>query len=407
MELYRGTFAIVDLNAIAANIRRIAARLTAGTRLLVAVKANGYGHGAVEVAKTVLSAGATDLGVASLEEGLQLRAAGVDAPILVFGAVPPEAAPVAAANRIAIALTEDWSIRDVPACPIPLHVHIKVDTGMTRLGFRDPDDIIKSARWLDTRPDLQFAGVFTHLACADDMSSDSAYQQLQRLNEAVDALRTAGFPPPLVHAANSAGTLRDPAFHLDMVRVGISTYGYKPDVAFPSPVKLEPAMHLYAFITRVAKVPAGTRVGYGGTFETTRTTVVATVPVGYADGYPRWLSNQGEVVVRGQRAKVIGRVCMDQLMIDVTDVPGVEPGDCVTLYGREAPKRWTAAALSQVPTADQPDWLSRTFMQEASPAVAISLDELADLGHTISYELMCALAARVPRIYVDLVSNSF
>jgi alanine racemase len=402
-QVYRGTFAIVDLSAIRDNVTRFKQRLAVGTRLLVAVKANGYGHGAVAAARAALAGGATDLGVASLEEAVELREAGISAPILVLGPVPAVAAPIAARHRIAVTVT-DFPHRDqLPLCDPPLQLHIKVDTGMARLGLRRPEDVVRLARWIEDQPDLEWAGIFTHLACADAASLEHSEAQVTRFRQVLAALNEAGLRPPLVHAANSAATLRRPDWHFDMVRIGISAYGYPASDEYDSSIPLRPAMHLYSLITRVAEIPAGESVGYGGTFVAKRPTRVATVAIGYADGYHRVLSNRAHVLVRGHKAPVIGNVCMDQLMIDVTDVPEVEVGDCVTLFGRQAPPEWRAETLFRRPPEEQRDWIQSTFVQAGSSELPfLSAAELGRLAGTISYELLCAVSIRVPRLYIGL-----
>jgi alanine racemase len=400
--VYRGTFAIVDTRAIRHNVSSIRGLLRPDTKLLIAVKANGYGHGARRVAEAAVREGASYLGVASVEEGIALRREGVDTPILVLGAVSYTAAAVAAEHNLSVTLTPDcveWP--DQPIVP-SLKVHLKVDTGMTRLGGRTPEELYRLADWVAKRPDLVCEGVFTHLACADAESLDHAEAQMRRFEAMLDVVTKAGLRPQLVHAANSAAAMRRPDWQFDMVRVGIAAYGYPPSDAFALPVELKPALNLYSFISRVSSIQPGDTVGYGATFTASRPTVVATVPVGYADGYPRLLSNRGFVLVRGKRAPVIGNVCMDQLMIDVTDIPGVERGDCVTLYGRLAPAVWTQTRVEQLGSeAEAARWLCETFANLPEDVPTLSLDELAGQIGTISYELMCALAARVPRFYVE------
>lgn len=424
--LQRGTFAIVDERAIWHNVRNIRLSLDPAIRMLVAVKANGYGHGALQVAETVLSAGATDLGVASVEEALALRRGGIAAPILVLGAVTPESAQVAANWQIAVTLTDDWSSQDIPKFDSPLQIHLKVDSGMNRLGFRTAQEVLRVATWLKTRPDLSLAGMFTHLATADAATLAQANQQMEKFQAIKETLENSGISIPIVHAANSAATFRKPEWHFDMVRVGISAYGYAPSTHVQAQVPLSPALHLYSFISRVVTIEKGESVGYGATFTARRPTRIATLSVGYADGYLRILSNHAQVLVHGRRARVVGNVCMDQMTIDVTDIPDVMVGDVVTLYGREAPHQWTREEFVGKSEREQKDWLIRTFT-EANPVRVerdvttyitavnstkkeverwvqgkplLSLDELAGLGHTISYELMCGLSARVPRIYV-------
>lgn len=426
MMLYRGAFAVVDLTSIQSNIRNIRALLQPGTRLMVAVKANGYGHGATQVAHAVLSAGADALAVASLEEAIELREAGVNVSILVLGSVPWVAARVAQARRIDLTVSTDWApiLAEAVGCvgglgrvlglsknDPPLGLHLKLDTGMSRLGFREMAEVTACGECIAKSESVRFAGLFTHLASADDPSSSTAETQLHTLSGLVSSLASVGLRPEVVHAANSAGIFRSTAFHLDMVRVGISAYGYPPSADVPPPVPLQPALSLYAFVTRVAHIPTGQPVGYGGTFVAPRSTRVATLPIGYADGYPRWLSNRGHVILHGQAAPVIGRVCMDQLMVDVTDIPSVQIGDCACLYGRYAPSEWTASRLwdaieagagaSGGSGAPRLVHFLDSYRQAAATAPVLSLDEVAQIGHTISYELMCALSPRIPRLYVE------
>jgi alanine racemase len=396
--IYRGTFAIVDTAAIVHNVRQFRTLLAPGTRLLVTVKAGGYGHGALLAARAALRGGADWLGTATLEEAIALREAGIDAPILVLGPVHPWSAPVAARHGVSVTLTDSPAWMDGIRFDPPLRVHLKVDTGMTRLGFADVDALLEAARQLARRPDVMVEGVFTHLACADAPDRAHADRQISRFEAALQALAAAGLRPPLAHAANSAGTLRDNAWHYDMVRVGISAYGLPPSPDFPVRISLRPALSLYSFITRVRWVDPGETVGYGATFTAMRRTRVATVPVGYADGYPRLLSNRAHAWVNGRPAPVIGRVCMDQLMLDVTDIDGVETGTCVTLYGRRAPAEWNVAAVWAQPAERQAAWLAETYRLHAADAPVLSVDELARHAETISYEIVCALSPRVPRI---------
>lgn len=422
--VYRGTFAIVDERAIWQNVHNIRLSLDSATRMMVAVKANGYGHGVLPIAETVLSAGATDLGVASVEEALALRKGGIAAPILVLGAVTPEAAQIAAAWQIAVTLTDDWAVQDIPKFDSQLQVHLKVDTGMNRLGFRTAEEVLKAAKWIVSRSDLTLAGMFTHFATADGQDLGQAEAQVRKFESILRALKDEGIEVPIVHAANSAATFRKTDWHYNMVRVGISAYGYPPSTHVNPPVPLSPALHLYSFITRLVTIEKGETVGYGATFKAKRKTRLATLPVGYADGYLRILSNRADVIVHGKRAPVVGNVCMDQMTIDVTDIEDVALGDAVTIYGRYAPQQWNLDSFVGKSEKDQREWLVRTFCEEkpiqltsvessraetswvkrgAVKSVSkslLSLDELAELGHTISYELMCALSPRVPRVYV-------
>ncbi|GGJ04014.1 hypothetical protein GCM10010885_11590 [Alicyclobacillus cellulosilyticus] len=424
--MYRGTYAIVDLAAIRQNVAAVRSQLRPGVRLLVTVKANGYGHGAEAVARAALAAGATDLGVACLEEALALRQAGIAAPILVLGATPQTAAPVAARHRVALTVGGDWDWDKVPPLPARLSVHLKVDSGMARLGVRTAEEAVAAARALAARPDVSWDGVFTHLACADADDLAHAAAQMDRFRSVCQALADAGLRPPLWHAANSAATLRRPDWQGGMVRIGIAAYGYHPGGTWRLPVRLVPALHLCSFVTRTAVIAAGETVGYGATFTARRPTRVATVAAGYADGYPRALSNRADALVHGERARVIGNVCMDQSMLDVTHLPGVARGDAVTLYGAPAPPGLHADDWAALPAESRLAWLGEVWTrwldacrQDLAAARAdapsggcarhagrdarpggIFLDELAGLAGTIAYELMCALSPRVPRIYV-------
>lgn len=418
--LFRPTFAVVDARAIRANVAAVSTLLNPQKRLLVAVKADGYGHGAVTAAQAAISGGATDLGVASVEEAAVLRKAGITAPILVLGV--SSAAGIRAAARLNVAVTVGRveEVDEIEALPWPTdgrvdadgaavavgdglraQAHLKVDTGMSRLGVRTSQDAIGLAERIVASDRLHLAGVFTHLACADAASLAHTEAQIARFREVLAALRDAGIDPGVVHAANSAATLRRPDWHFDMVRVGISAYGYGPAGVFESPVPLVPALNLYSCVTRVETLQPGDTVGYGATFTAPRPMRVATLPVGYADGYFRILSNRASVLLRGERAAVIGNVCMDQLMVDVTHLPHVAVGDCAALYGRAAPSDWTVERLSAAADVDLTAFVEPVFTPERGPSI-LSLDELADWAGTISYELMCALSPRVPRVVLAL-----
>lgn len=404
--VYRGTFAVVDCAAIQQNCASIKSLLAPDTRLMLAVKANGYGHGALQAARAGIAGGVTDLGVATVEEALALRDAGVETPILVLGATSAQGAVAAAERNISITIgnADTDSLEQVLPQPgtlrHPLTVHLKVDTGMSRLGARSPAAAVRMAQALQARDDVVLEGMFTHLACADDPDLRHASQQTSQFSAVKRALADVGIRPRTVHAANSAAALRMPEWHFDMVRVGIAAYGYGPADTYASPVPLHSALHLYSTIVRVATLQAGETVGYGATFTAHRPTRVATVPVGYADGYFRVLSNRASLMLRGKRAPVVGNICMDQLVIDVTDIPTAEVGDCVTLYGRAAGPAFKQALDNQGDgAAALSERLQAAFEASAGEQV-LSLDEVAGLAGTISYEVMCALSTRVPRIYV-------
>ncbi len=355
----------VDLEAVRANVRAVLGVLRRGTRLLAVVKADGYGHGAAEVAKAAVSAGASWLGVARPEEALQLRQVGVHAPVLVFGYSPPELVVQGAGLGVSFTVFSAASLQAVVQAsrqaPSQVAVHLKVDTGMTRVGF-PPEEAPDVARCIAQTPGLRLEGVYTHFACAD---TDPAFTraQLDRLRSVVEALRAAGHAVPFVHAANSAAAFALPESHLDLVRVGIALYGLSPGVATPP---LRPAMRVVARAVQVRRVPARTPVSYGASYRTRSPSTIVTVPVGYADGLPRALSNRGFACLRGRRVPYAGAVCMDFLMLDAGEGK-VEEGDEVELVGPHAPA-----------------------------------EELARLSGTIPYELVSRIGPRLPRVYRGL-----
>jgi alanine racemase len=370
---YRPVWAEIDLDAVRANVRALAG-VASPAALMAVVKADGYGHGAVQVARAALDAGAQWLGVALVEEGAELRAAGIDAPVLVLSEPPPPAAPaVVALGLTPVAYTRPGidalakAVADSGADPLP--VHLKVDTGMHRVGCAVAD-ACGLAESIATRDELRLEGVLTHLAVADEPDDPYTPQQLDRFETVLDDLRRAGVAFDLVHAANSAAVL---AFaeraRFDLVRCGIAVYGVPPAPGLAGRVPLRPAMAVKARVTHVKRLPAGARLSYGLRYAMPREGAVATVPVGYADGVPRALSaTGGEVLVRGQRHPIAGTVTMDQLMVDAGD-GAVEVGDEVVLLGRDGDAEITA-------------------------------DEWADRLGTIGYEIVCGIGRRVPRTYV-------
>jgi len=373
----RAVWSEVDLDAIRANVAGLRA-VAAPASLLAVVKANGYGHGAVPVARAALDAGATWLGVARVEEGEQLRGAGIDAPIMLLSepalrvatrVVEAELTPVVYTDAGIDALAK--AVADSGRCT-PLDVHLKVDTGMHRVGCA-PDDALARARAIAVRDELTFQGVCTHLAVADEPDNPYTGEQLARFDAVLDALDAERLRPPLAHAANSAGLLVAGARY-DLVRVGIACYGLPPAPAVAdAAVALQPALSLRARVTFVKSLPAGARVSYGLRSEVGASGRVATVPAGYADGVPRNLGMVGgEVLIHGRRRPVIGMVTMDQLLVDLGDVPA-GPDDEVVLIGRQGDDEITAT-----------EWGER-------------------LG-TISYEVITGIGARVPRTYVGALS---
>lgn len=362
----------VDLDAIAHNVRVLRSTVSPAD-LWAVVKANGYGHGAVDVARTALGAGAEGLCVALVQEGVELRTAGIDAPILVLSEQPPESIPQLVEHRLTptvstIPFADALAARAVGGEPVP--VHVKVDTGMGRVGCAPSDAPALVERVLAAAPRLRLEGLFTHLACADDPQRPSNDEQLSRFEGVLAAIGSA--VPPLVHAANSAGALALPRARHSMVRCGIAIYGISPGSGVDDLVGgLRPAMRVVARVSYVKRVAAGSHVSYGWTHRFQRETTVATVPIGYADGVPRRLGTLpdragADVLVGGRRHPIVGVVTMDQLMIDVGDTP-VAVGDEVVLIGQQGDEH-------------------------------VRAEEWADRLGTIGYEIVCGIGPRVPRV---------
>jgi alanine racemase len=363
----RPTIAEVSLSALRHNCRRVRELIGPGVAVLAVVKADAYGHGALAAARVFVDAGAWGLGVSSVAEGVELRRGGTTAPVVVLGGVFAGEEGDVVAHELAVALWDAARARalDAAARAAGRHVpvHVKVDTGMTRLGL-DARDVGAFGALVRTLPGLETVGVFSHFASADAVDTAAARAQIARFEAAVEAFAAAGLRPPFVHLANSAGVLAAPAAHFTLVRPGIMLYGYAPAPHLARRAGVLPAMRLRTAIAQTRRVPAGTPVSYGGTFVTARESTIATLPIGYADGYHRLASNRAQVLIGRRRAPVAGRVCMDQTMIDATDVPGVAVGDRVVLFGD-----------------------------------GIGADELAGWCETISYEMLTAVGRRVPRRY--------
>ena len=365
----RPTYVEVDLEAIAHNVRRIAGMIGPATRLLAVLKADGYGHGAVRVGRTALNNGASYLGVASINEGAVLRQAGISAPVLVLGYTPAWQARELVLNGLSATVFNLDVARALSRAAVDLQsrvlVHVKVDTGMSRLGLM-PDEVVPFVLELQALPNLTLEGVFTHFAVAD---SDAEYTRLQldRFRAVLEAMAVAGVSIPLAHAANSAAILTLPESYFDMVRAGVVLYGLHPSAQVCCPPDFTPAMNFKTQVAQVKVLPPGTYVGYGNTYQTVGEQRIAVLPVGYADGFRRAPRNWGWVLVRGQRAPIVGRVSMDQTMIDVTHIAGVRQGNEVVLIGKQGDDR-------------------------------ISAEDAAEQLGTINYEVLSEILARVPRV---------
>jgi alanine racemase len=365
----RGTIAEISLGAISSNLDKV--RLKVGKRKILAViKASAYGHGAVPVAKILISKGVDMFGVATVGEGIELRDAGITHPIVVLSGIAHDEidellnyslTPVVYNLSIAKYISGESRKRNKIT-----DVHIKVDTGMGRLGIiaEESINVIKEISELEG---LRLEGIMTHFADADLSDKEYARFQLKRFNDTIDGLKKFGINIPLVHAANSAAILTFEQSYFDMVRPGIMLYGYPPSDHIDN-AGLIPALTLKTKILALKRVPAGTPISYGRTFVTKRDSVISMLPIGFADGYSRMLSNRGEVLVRGKRAPVVGRVCMDMTMADVTDIPDVDEGNEAVLIGKQGREHITA-------------------------------DDVAKRTGTIPYEILCSISCRVQRVY--------
>ena len=369
------TWAEIDLSALQTNFTRIR-DYAANSLVMAVVKADGYGHGAVASARTLCEAGADWLAVSNLDEAIQLRNAGLDKSILILSYTPPEEAVMLAQYHItqtvvsaehAVALNAA-----AKAAGVTLRVHIKLDTGMTRVGFFCHGDTlpVDDVAAVCALPYLQAEGIFTHFAVADEPDGDEATrEQFSLFMRTVEVLEARGITFALKHCCNSAATLRYPEMHLDMVRPGIILYGLYPDEWMRSTLPLIPVMSLRTHVSMVKDVPADVAVSYGKKYTTDSTTRLATVPIGYADGYTRRTLGKAYMLVNGRQAPVCGRICMDQCMLDVTAIDGVEAGLCVTAFGTDGDAELSAATY-------------------------------ASWSDTIHYEIVCAIGKRVPRLYM-------
>lgn len=366
------TYATVDLDAIARNVQQLKAHIGQRVELFGVVKANAYGHGIVQVSRTVLENGATRLAVGRVGEGIALREAGIDSPILIMGYTVPGEAPaivdhglMATVNTFegAQALAQHARENGKKA-----RVHLKVDTGMGRYGLL-PDEVTGFLEQLSSLPEIEIEGIYTHFSTADSADKSYAQQQFNIFMETLSGIEQAGFYIPLRHAANSAATLDLPEMHLDAVRPGIAMYGLSPSSETEPAIPLEPALSLKTHVARVRTLPENSSISYGRTYITTKPTKVALVMVGYGDGYQRLLSNTGHVLIGGRPAPILGRVCMDQFVVDVSAIDGVRQDDEVVLLGRQQ---------GEVITADM----------------------IAKLTQTINYEVTTSILPRVPRIYL-------
>jgi alanine racemase len=365
------TYATVNLAALAHNISRIKSFLSPGCEVMAIVKANAYGHGAVETAQSLTKQGIDQFAVASIDEGIELRLAGLKASIVVLGALFEEQVPDLIAHRLTPVVSDGQILpalaKAAHSHQAPYPIHLKVETGMGRLGF-SPEELLTVLDNPILHRSLKIEGLMTHLADADGTDSTFTQRQLSSFNALLEQIRQRGFTIPLVHAANSAAIVRFPDAHFSLVRPGIMLYGYHTlPATIPDP-DLSPVLSLHTTVAQLRTIPKGCSVSYNGTFVAKRQTRIAVLPIGYADGYSRRISHRGSVLIQGRRAPIVGLVCMDMIMVDVTDIAPLNVGETVTLIGQQGKE-------------------------------SIWADEVADWIGTIPYEVLCGIGSRVPRLY--------
>ena len=369
----RYTKAIIDLQAIKYNLAIMKNAIKKDTNIIAIVKANGYGHGAVEIAKTALEAGCSHLAVAFPQEGVILRQAGITAPILILGLIAPQEAQTCIDNNliVTIAMAEHLPplITAAQNSNTTAQTFLKIDTGMNRIGT-DTQNAINLASKIKETDHIELLGLFTHFASAGGSDLSYAKLQLARFQATIEQLEKLQLKPDLVSAAASSAILNFPESHFNLVRAGVAMYGLHPSAHLQKKYQLQPALSLTTNISYIKKLPANSSIGYEMTYQTKEDTYIATLPLGYADGYNRLFSNKAHVLINGKRYKIAGNVCMDQLMVDLGQDSTIKVGDEVTLIGKQKND-------------------------------AITLEELADLACTINYELACNLSLRVPRIYLN------
>lgn len=375
LESYQRVWAEVDLDAIWENMVHMKENIAENTKILAVIKTDGYGHGGVPIAKMLEQLDFMfGYAAATYEEAHVLREAGVKKPILILGYTFPYCYEELIREEIRPAVYRRDTVEELAAAAVKVgqkaKVHIKVDTGMGRIGITPDEEGLEFVRFLMGHPELEVEGIFTHFAKSDEEDKTSAYHQLALFQNFIDRIQTElGLTIPVKHCSNSAAILEMPQANMDMVRAGITTYGlYPSEEVSKDIVPLRAAMSLYSHIVYCKTIHAGQSVSYGGLFTAQKDTRVATIPVGYGDGYPRSLSGKGYVLIRGKKAPILGRVCMDQFMVDISEIPGVMEGDKVTLLGMDGTERITA-------------------------------EELGELSGRFNYEFVCDLGKRIPRVY--------
>lgn len=374
-DLQRG-YVEVNLDHILENMAQMKQHIRKDTKMIAVIKTDGYGHGSVPIAKTLQKLDYLfGYAVATAEEALKLREAGIEKPILILGYSFPYAYPMLIEKEIRVAAFRYDMLEELGRIAVEKGrdalIHIKVDTGMGRIGITPDEEGIRFVQKALSTPGIKIEGIFTHFACADMSDLSSAKEQVRIFSEFVEKAEAAvGYKIPLHHCSNSAGIVQLPEANMDLVRAGITLYGLMPsDEVSKDLIPFKPALSLHSHIAFIKQMKDGQAVSYGSTYAVTKPIRVATVPLGYGDGYPRSLSNKGYVLIRGRKAPILGRVCMDQFMVDVTDIPEVREGEKVTLIGRDGEE-------------------------------CITADALGNLSGRFNYELVCDLNQRLPRVYI-------
>lgn len=374
MKLPSRIQADIDLDAFRFNLDSIKKNINENTQIITVLKADGYGHGAVPLAKEAEKEERVwGIAVATVEEALELRRGGIKKPLLILGYTYQEDYDLIAEEELRPTVFKLSMAQELSQAALrknkTIKIHIKIDTGMSRIGYRDLEKSVPEILEISRLPGLEIEGLFTHFARADEREKAPAYQQLEKYQAFQKALKEAGLKIPLCHCSNSAGIIRIPEANMDAVRAGIILYGlYPSEEVEKEPVPLKPLMTLKSHIAYIKTLEPGVQISYGGTYTTQKETRVATIPVGYADGYARSLSNKGWVLIRGKKAPILGRVCMDQFMVDVTDIPEARELDEVILLGKSQDQQ-------------------------------ITMEELGELSGRFNYEFACCISKRVPRIY--------
>ena len=375
MKKYSRIRADIDLDAVLYNFENMKANIRPGCKITAVIKADGYGHGSVQIAELMEPFDYMwGCAVAAADEAFRLRRAGIRKPIMLLGYTFDEFYEDLIRENVRICVFDYDTAAKVSDAAFTAKkkaiIHIALDTGMSRIGFRDNDASVAEIVKIAKLPNIEIEGLFTHFARADEVSIDPAVRQLERYNAFAEKVEKAGVDIPIHHVSNSAGIIRLREANKDMVRAGITVYGLMPSADVETDiVPLKPVMSLVSHISYVKDIEAGDEVSYGGTFKAEKTMRVATIPVGYADGYPRMLSGKGYVLIKGRKAPILGRVCMDQFMVDVTDIEGAKRGDEVVLLGKQGDERITA-------------------------------EELGDISGRFNYELVCDISKRVPRNFI-------